>query len=355
MFRTATLLSALLASTPAIAQEGSFDLPNIQLTVPSGKLVPVARRNDNLCWQFDQVSFLVRNRDALIQRITVTYENGNTDEVRGLNRVFKNGTMTHGPFAIDKVEPTGKCVASFTIVGDDVDADGTPGKQDASFSTIDLKGIGRLWARPEREGSVPTRPAPAPPTPTPQRPSAPPPPPPQQPQRPTVVVAPIPQRPAPPPPPPPVYQTQTRYVLDTARKDLIANPSFTSATSQAITVPLGTPEKVGALQLVAHYDDAYIDEIVLTFADRTSQKIEFGNIVANGWVVRDGVILLNKGQSSGMLDLTGYGNRWVTSLTLRGHEAPAGEASAAGVRPVIEVYAYGNRAETFQICTANCP
>jgi hypothetical protein len=352
MLRPLALFTAALVATPALAQEGSFDLPNIQLTVPSGKLVPVARRNDNLCWQFDQVSFLVRNRDALIQRITVTYENGNTDEVRGLNRIFKNGPMTHGPFAIDKVEPTGKCVASFTIVGDDVDADGTPGKQDASFSTIDLKGIGRLWARPEREGSVPTRPAPAPtaPAPTPQRPA--PPPPTTTPQRPTVVVQPIPQRPA---PPPPVYQTQTRYVLDTARKDLIANPSFTSTTPQAVTVALGTPEKVGALQLVAHYDDAYIDEIVLTFADRTSQKIEFGAITANGWVVRDGVILLGKGQTSGMLDLTGYGNRWVTGLTIRGHEAPGGEANAAGVRPVIEVYAYGNRAETVQVCTANCP
>lgn len=165
--------------------------------------------------------------------------------------------------------------------------------------------------------------------------------------RPPVVVVPVPR-------PAPVYENRTRRELDLNSKELIANPEIMSGLNQDYTVNLYNPESVGAIQLEAKYDDAFIDEVVVTFANGMSQKIELGSFTSDGWIIRDGSIYLSRNQRSGILDLMGYGERRVTSITIRGREGGAGEAGNSGIKPVVEVYGVGTRIVSEQICVANC-
>jgi hypothetical protein len=165
--------------------------------------------------------------------------------------------------------------------------------------------------------------------------------------RPPVVVVPVPR-------PAPVYETRTRRELDLNSKELIANPEIMSGLNQDYTVNLYNPESVGAIQLEAKYDDAFIDEVVVTFANGMAQKIELGSFTSDGWIIRDGSIYLSRNQRSGILDLMGYGERRVTSITIRGREGGAGEAGNSGIKPVIEVYGVGTRIVSEQVCVANC-
>ena len=165
--------------------------------------------------------------------------------------------------------------------------------------------------------------------------------------QPPVVIVPAPR-------PMPVYETRTRRELDLNSKELIANPEILNTLNQDYTINLWNPESVGAIQLEAKYDDAFIDEVVVTFANGTAQKIELGTFTSDGWTVRDGAIYLSRKQRTGILDLMGYGERRVTSITIRGREGQAGEASSSGLKPVIEVYSVGTRTVTETVCVANC-
>jgi len=184
---------------------------------------------------------------------------------------------------------------------------------------VDLIGHGRLIARPE--APVVVRPVPQPP----------------------LVVRPAPR-----------YGTQTRYILARDQQELIANPQIQESYGRNYSVFFSNPERVGAIQLEAKYDDAFIDDITVTFANGESQRIELGGYTTEGWVYRDGEIHLARNQRTGMLDLTGFGNRRVTSVSVRGRDGARGEVQASGVKPVIAVHGIGMQVVTEQVCVANC-
>jgi hypothetical protein len=308
------------------AQADYLELPNVVIDSPEMKTAQIARRGDGLCWDLDAITFRVRNRDLIVRSMSVRYENGNVDQVSGVaGRRFPNGPQAYGPFNIIKSGKSGWCVASVTLVGDDVDGDRTPGRPrrpSPSYSVVDFEAFGRLIARAERPPVV-------------------------RPEPPVVILP-------PPPPPAPVYETRSGTVLDRDSQELIANPAILSSFNQDYTVTLSNPERVGALQLEAKYDDAFIDEVIVTFANGEAQKIELGSFTSDGWTLRDGAIYLGRNQRSGVLDLMGFGERRVTSITVRGREGAAGEANSSGLKPVIEVYGIGFRTENYTVCVAYC-
>jgi len=312
-------LSLISVLSGVNARADYFELPNVVIDSPETKTAQISRRGDNMCWDLNAIKFRVRNRDLIVNSITVRYENGNVDTVRVPRGRYSNGPQAYGPFDITERGYSGLCAASISISGDDVDGDRTPGRPrrpNPSYSVVDFEAFGRLIVRNER-----------------------------RPEPPVVVI--------PPPRPAPVYETRVRRELDLNSKELIANPQIQNSFNMAYTVNFLNPESVGAIQLETRYDDAYIDEVMVTFANGTSEKIELGTF-RDGWNVRDGAIYLSRNQRTGMIDLMGYGERRVTSISVRGREGGAGEVANSGIKPVVEVYGVGVRTVSEQVCVAYC-
>jgi hypothetical protein len=69
-------------------------------------------------------------------------------------------------------------------------------------------------------------------------------------------------------------------------------------------------------------------------------------------VIRDQALYLAKDQYTSILDLFGEQEMQILSITVKAKEQGALEAYQAGIKPVIEVYSIGKRAE--RVCVANC-
>jgi len=321
---SAVAVVAGFQALPAFAYP--FELPNVRIDRPEVieiRLAESMRLATNTCWDLDSIGFSVRNRNLKLQSLKVRYENGNVDPVAP-NRIsgvtFVNGNA-YGPFRIVKEAGagggSGQCVESIIIRADDQDFDLTSTRR--AFALVDLFAEGRVIEKVRRADPRP------------------------QPQPPIVV------RPA------PVYETRTRVSLDAGRQELLANPQVSGGMTRDYTVFFASAETAGAIRLKSAYDNALVDEVFVTFANGAAERIELGGLVSDGWVIRDGVIHLSKNESTGMLDLTGYGERNLTSVTVRAREAGGSdEVSRSGIKPVIEVYGIGRKVESYQVCVANC-
>ena len=320
--KSSVALFALTAALQSgVAMAAPLDLPNVVLNgsgITRVRLPETSSRRTDLCWDLDAIGFSVYGQPLRILGMAVVYEDGNLDAVNLSNAggVFTPGVAYNGNEII-KRGTSGRCVESIEIrTADRVPARGT---------YLDLHARGNEIVRVARPQQP--RPNPVPP--------------------PVFIPAP---RPA------PIYETRVRYSLDLNNQELIANPELIDSFTRDYTVVFAQAEQAGAIRLKAAYDDAFLDEVVVTFGNGTAEKIELGSLVTReGWVVRDGVIYLAKNQSSGILDLTGYGERTVTSITIRAREAQGGnEYTQSGLKPVIEVYGIGRKAESYQVCVANC-